>query len=175
MVRATAAAKRAASSSSALRAASGANGLFFSMPTAASWKRSCDGILSCGSRAIIPAESSKYWPESAKMVSISLREPLTKTLAGGLAAFDNGSYVVRLQEDCLGRAAALGLETADAEHDAESLRLRRHVTVRRVAIVIRRQQQEFAALALVAARRADAHNLALPQVESRRAASAARR
>ena len=71
----------------------------------------------------------------------------------------------RLQEgDCLRRAAALGLETADAEHDAESRRLRRHVAVRRVAVVIRRQQQELAALALVTAGRADTHDLALPQV-----------
>ena len=53
-------AQRAASSSSAFRAASGANGLPFSMPMAASWKRSCEAILSCGSRSIIQARSAKY-------------------------------------------------------------------------------------------------------------------
>ena len=63
---------------------------------AASWKRSWLAMMSCGSRSISHARSSKNCPVSGKSVSTSWCEALTYVIVGGLPAWMSGWTLIVL-------------------------------------------------------------------------------
>ena len=145
--------------------ASGAKGLPFSMPMDASRPSVSGSIAAAGSSCTTSLTSSKKEKSIAWMVLNALPETLTKFVAGGIgrlrqridaqALLDVGHRRLRV---------ALHQKAARAEEVAEGGRPEDVIPVGHVARVIRGQEQEPAALALVGTGIAQVGDVVEPEV-----------